>query len=259
VIENKDWHKERVDYTGRTEKFPGKQREPYHPLDRHDGTGRGRGTKKEGHGKGNWGGSQYKRRTDQYGEEETEEGKEVKEDQPLGEESAVGNEGEGGSPKAEGEGESPKQEDRERRPRREEEVVDKYDEENRDKLTLDDYLASRKTAGIKAEVRKSQGIQGKTVEKVEGQKQKTETKMNAVKNSDVYNPVTTKDETMQLLAFEAPVEERTGGDFRGRGRGRGRGGRGRGRGRDDEPRSGGGRGQRNRMDINNEESFPALE
>jgi len=41
---------------GRGNKFEGKAREDAHPMDRHDGTGRGRrGDKKGGHGKANWG------------------------------------------------------------------------------------------------------------------------------------------------------------------------------------------------------------
>ena len=36
-------------------RFEGKKRENYHPFDRRDGTGRGRGVNKGGHGKGNWG------------------------------------------------------------------------------------------------------------------------------------------------------------------------------------------------------------
>jgi hypothetical protein len=50
-IPRKEFH-----HDGREHGFIGKRREPWHPYDRQDGTGRGRGSgPKRGFGKGNWG------------------------------------------------------------------------------------------------------------------------------------------------------------------------------------------------------------
>jgi hypothetical protein len=45
----------RDSYEGKTHHFEGKKREQWHPFDRKDGTGRGRGQHKGGHGWGNTG------------------------------------------------------------------------------------------------------------------------------------------------------------------------------------------------------------
>jgi hypothetical protein len=54
-------------------RFEGKKRENYHPFDRRDGTGRGRGVAKGGHGKFNWGTTQDETKTAEEAPKETTE------------------------------------------------------------------------------------------------------------------------------------------------------------------------------------------
>jgi hypothetical protein len=120
--------KERVE--GGEHRFEGKKREQFHPYDRKDGTGRGRGISKGGHGKGNWG------TTEDETKVATEDGaKDTTTEQPAAEESKT------------------------------EEVVEKREEApvevrepteddlNAKKLTLAEYMAQKKKSTLKKEGR----------------------------------------------------------------------------------------------------------
>jgi len=77
--EQKDVQSHNYGHRSQRHGFEGKPREQWHPYDRHDGTGRGRGGyKKEGFGKGNWGSEQaiYKKKGEPDPEFPAEERKE---------------------------------------------------------------------------------------------------------------------------------------------------------------------------------------
>jgi len=114
--------------------FQGKEREPYHPYDRHDGTGRGRGMKKQGAGKGNWGNEQliYKKKGDPDPEYTPKEEPEAAEEEKVEVEENVEQERRGD-----------RFEGRDRRkPRREADEADEVEEEEEPKgLTLEEFKA----------------------------------------------------------------------------------------------------------------------
>lgn len=220
-------HKER--------RFTGKPRERAHPYDRKDGTGRGRGVAKGGAGKANWGtpADEIAQGTPvevKEGETPVEEAK--VEDAPVVEAEVV----------------------EERRP-----VIDEEEEENKNKLTLTEYLASKKRSTLKKETRAHE--ETKKPANLEAAAAKTEKVVPLVKNlkdQEVYNIAVGKTELANLLQFQGQEDEiyiERDGPRRG-----GRGGRGGARGgaRGGKPEGGqhrGGRQQQLRLDDN---AFPTL-
>lgn len=132
-------HKERhhVD-TKANHHFQGKRTEKYHPFDRKDGTGRGRGgPAKGGAGKGNWGTVKDDlQTTDPAPTTEVKEGEEGT--TPAVEEAKVED--------APVEEPTPAVEERPV-------FVDKEEEENKNKLTYQEYLAQKKKSTLKKETR----------------------------------------------------------------------------------------------------------
>lgn len=125
------YFKEEVDHRGKREGYQGKARqEDSHPYDRRPGTGRGREFRKDGAGRGNWGNEKKFYKKDEE-EEPKNEGEEEKE------------EGEGATE------EPAKEEKAEPEPPRE----SSQDREEKKGMTLEDYMATRKMAGIKKEAR----------------------------------------------------------------------------------------------------------
>ncbi len=236
--------KERVDYAGKEEHFEGKRREQWHPYDRKSGTGRGtRDLAKGGHGRGNLGNT----------EDVVKHGEDVGENSPV--------------KKVEVEGEQPEATEEtetkaevEERPRREE-IVDAEEEENKGKLTLQEYLAQKKTVNIKKEVRAHEEIKkNANVEEIKRDgSDRIEAKFTSLKSQDIYSAGTAKSENVELLGFQAggddewvPRETRGRGGRGGRGARGGRGGR-----TDAAPTQGRGNRGQNKMRAN-EEDFPAL-
>jgi len=89
--EKKEQREVRRGRGGRERRADGKAREDAHPMDRQDGTGRGRrGDRKGGHGKGNWGKEDKEPKEDNAAEESKEEKKpraeKPKEPEPVEEE-----------------------------------------------------------------------------------------------------------------------------------------------------------------------------
>jgi hypothetical protein len=83
---------DRAEAGGKRDRFQGKAREDAHPMDRRDGTGRGRrGDRKEGQGRGGWGGDRATRE-ETVGEDSRpqEETKARREPAPVVEEEEVG-------------------------------------------------------------------------------------------------------------------------------------------------------------------------
>ena len=209
----------------------GKAREEYHPYDRRDGTGRGRGIHKGGHGKGNLGDMQdeVKAAQDDMNEEDTTKKEEGAEEETKGEEKAQ---------------EKPAKE----KPEEEEEK-----DEFANAMTLEQYLAEKKAPVARKEARKAEEVKKENLQRTENTKEKITTITSNLTNKDVYSIATGKQETAKLLGFQAPLEdfrERGDREDRGERRGRGRGGRG-GRG------GYGGRRQNQGLDMN-EDSFPTL-
>lgn len=201
-------------HEGRPDKHEGHDRRP--------GTGRGRGARKEGHGKGNWG---------KAGEESKAE--------------------EGAAP---AEGEQPEKEEKkvEPEPESEYDIKKRQIREEEEKVkTLEDYQRSRKVAGIKAQMREADKFNEKNV-KEDGNAQ-DDRKTTIDSNLLVYNAGQNRNEHASLLAFQAAgdeeFEERRGG----------RGGRGgRGRGGDRAPADGARRGGRGGKLKMNDNEFPSL-
>ena len=172
--------KERVE--GGEHRFEGKKREQFHPFDRKDGTGRGRGFSKGGHGKGNWGTAEDETKV------ATEEGaKDATTEQPVAEESKT------------------------------EEVVEKKEEApvevrepteddlNAKKLTLAEYLAQKKKSTLKKEGRAHEDNTAKKtgLEAVKATRDRVETIVNTIKDQEVYNVAVGKSELSNLLSFQA--------------------------------------------------------
>ena len=172
--------KERVE--GGEHRFEGKKREQFHPFDRKDGTGRGRGFSKGGHGKGNWGTAEDETKV------ATEEGaKDATTEQPVAEESKT------------------------------EEVVEKREEApvevrepteddlNAKKLTLAEYLAQKKKSTLKKEGRAHEDNTAKKtgLEAVKATRDRVETIVNTIKDQEVYNVAVGKSELSNLLSFQA--------------------------------------------------------
>ena len=172
--------KERVE--GGEHRFEGKKREQFHPFDRKDGTGRGRGFSKGGHGKGNWGTAEDETKV------ATEEGaKDATTEQPVAEESKT------------------------------EEVVEKKEEApvevrepteddlNAKKLTLAEYLAQKKKSTLKKEGRVHEDTFAKKtgLEAVNATRDRVETIVNTIKDQEVYNVAVGKSELSNLLSFQA--------------------------------------------------------
>lgn len=130
---------ERAERGGERQRYQGKAREDAHPMDRKDGTGRGRrGDRKGGAGKGNWGDN---KRPDGAEGEEPRERRERKPREPR----------------------EPR-EKREDKPEEEEKKPEPVVEEEEVGFTLDDYLVQKKTDGLKKnEVRKHEKIDDKNV------------------------------------------------------------------------------------------------
>lgn len=214
-------------------RFEGKAREDAHPMDRQDGTGRGRrGDKKGGHGKGNWG--------------KDEENKD-------------------GAPVVEGEERKERREPREPRERREpreprepkvEEVKPEPIVEEEVGFTLDDYLAAKqaKSQGLckKNEAREHQKIDAKNIKDFDIKHEEQAT-TRLYRNVEVQAP--TQGLGGALLGFQALGD--AGDEFEARGARGGRGGRGGDRPRQDRPQTqrGGRKGGKIVVDDN---EFPAL-
>lgn len=201
--------KEKVDFQGKEEHFQGKKNEKWHPFDRRSGTGRGRDVAKGGHGKGNWG-----KPADEVNATEGTE--------PVvgGEETKVQ-----ATPTEEGADAQPKEEEvEERRPR--EEPVEEEEEKG---LTLQEFLAQKKSAGIRKEARKPEEVKKAGIEKVEKQADRVNQINSSLRDRDLY--ATGKAEGADLMGFQGgdddfPREERSGRGGRRGGRGGARGGRG---------------------------------
>lgn len=206
-------------------RFEGKSREDAHPMDRQDGTGRGRrGDRKGGNTRGGW------------------EGKPAAE----GEENKDG-EATGAAP-----------EEEKRAPRREREPRPAVVEEEEEEVgyTLDDYMNDKqaKSKGLMAEEKKIREHE-KIQDKVAG-RDATKTGVNTIDTQ-----ITSRDvhairpaANANLLGFQAPADD--GFEERPRGgRGAGRGGRG---GRDDREPRGGRKGGRGGKLVIDDDAFPAL-
>ena len=190
--------KERVQRGGDRKRFEGKAREDAHPMDRKDGTGRGRrGDRKDGEGKGNWG-NEKKPRVE--GEEENKERK----------------------PREKREPREPREKREPREPRVVEEVkAEPIVEEEEIGFTLDDYLAQKqaKSQGLakKNEVRKHEKIDAKNIkenEDVRAQQFQT-TYDNQLTSKDTH--IKAKGEGAELLGFgsvsyDDDFQVRRGGD-----------------------------------------------
>lgn len=206
---------------GRGPRFEGKPREGDHPMDRQDGTGRGRrGDKKDGHGRGNWG--------------KTADGAEKVE------------------------GAEEKKEERPKREKREEKVEEPVVEEEEVGFTLDDYMNQKKakSTGMAAtkEIRQHEKFDQKNAMAFDGHKadQQESTKIYKKIDTVAMRP----NAGAELLGFSAGVDQ--GEEFESRGgasRG-GRGGRREERPRtDNKPRQGGRKGGKIVVDDN---EFPTL-
>lgn len=105
------------------------------------------------------------------------------------------------------------------------------EEEEKGGVTLQEYLASKKTVGLKKEARKAEEVKKTGIEKVEKNTDRVETITSNLKNSELYSVA--KSQGADLMNFQGgddefyPREERStrGGNRRG-GRGGFRGGRG---------------------------------
>lgn len=157
--------KEKTDHVGKDEHFKGKRNEQWHPYDRRSGTGRGRDLNKGGHGKGNVGKVEDEVK---FGEEVTP-GEEVKTEkvQVEGAEEEETPQAEAGSPEK----------------RQREEPVE---EEEQKGLTLQEYLASKKTVGLKKEARAVEAVQKANIEKVEKTTDRTQQINSQLNNRDLY-------------------------------------------------------------------------
>jgi hypothetical protein len=75
------------------------------------------------------------------------------------------------------------------------------EEESKGKLTLEEYMASKKKTTFKKEARKPEEMKKTNVEKGGEEKTKTETIATNLKNSETYNAAQTKNESSNLLGF----------------------------------------------------------
>ena len=197
----------------RRERFEGKAREDAHPMDRKDGTGRGRrGDRKEGGGRGGWGGKPR-------GEDATEETK----------------------------GAAGEEETKERAPRERREPEPVVEEEEVG-FTLDDYFAQKQastkgmlaSAGGRKHEKISEKVQGR-----EGDKVMIKEGHNDLSWRDTHS--VRPDVNANLLGFQSRDED----DFEARGRGRGgRGGRDQG---PREARQGGNRRRGGKLAVNDDD------
>lgn len=250
--------KEKVDHIGKTEHYQGKPRAKHMGYDRKDGTGRGRGLPKDGHGKGNWGNIGEEARANSGATAEAllegspKKATEAGETKPEEANLAEGME----KPPVEGEG-----------TKGEEAYQDAPEEEEaKGKMTLEEYLASKKKGvNMRKEARAPEENKKGNLEQAGLNKEKVETRTNKINAGQTYNVAVTKGEDTKLLGFQGGDDyiPREGREFRegreGGSRG-GRGGRGRGArggaptGEKREQRKQGG-GQNLQV---NEEAFPAL-
>lgn len=242
-IPKKEFH-----HDGREHGFEGKRREPWHPYDRRDGTGRGRGAApKRGHGKGNWG------TVEGEAKEAVNATPENAEEKPVDAEKV---EDATAEVKAE---EAPVEEEKK-------EVVEEEQDDPK-QMTFAEYQAQKKRSLLKKEARghdatkKGNFAEAPVKEKVQGIS-------NTLRDQEVYNVVVGKSELSNLLSFQGQEDdyyvERSEGDRRGGRGGRGgrgartegapRGGRG-GRGAHTQGGARGGRQQQLRVD---ESAFPSL-
>lgn len=101
------------------------------------------------------------------------------------------------------------------------------EEEEKGGMTLEEYLAQRKTVNIKKEARKPEEIKKANIEKAERAEDRNEPKQSSIKNQELYNVSLAVSENAQLLGFQGEEEEYYPRESRRGGRGgRGRGGRG---------------------------------
>ncbi len=131
--------KESVDYIGKHEGYQGKPRELWHPYDRKSGTGRGKELPKGGHGRGNWGN--------------------LRDELVLGDQTLSPS-----IPAAETteiteieQTELPESKKSEVKEVAEPEVISKEDKESESRLTLSEYLASKKKSNLKKDMRSHEG------------------------------------------------------------------------------------------------------
>mmetsp|Transcript_27617 Transcript_27617/g.20024 ORF Transcript_27617/g.20024 Transcript_27617/m.20024 type:complete len:251 (-) Transcript_27617:459-1211(-) len=133
---------DRAERGGDKQRYQGKAREDGHPQDRRQGHELRRGDRKGGHGRGNWG--DRRKPAKEEGENETPK---TEETEAKKEENA--------------------EEKKEETPAAEEEVKEpvKVEEEEEEEtgITLDDFLANRKSAGIKNQVRDTEKINQKNI------------------------------------------------------------------------------------------------
>lgn len=231
-------HKERHHVDTKDHHFQGRRTEK-HQFDRKDGTGRGRaGPVKGGAGKGNWGTVKD--------ELQTSPATEVKE----GEEATATPAEEAKVEDAKVE-ETPVVEERQERPP----VVDKEEEENKNKLTYQEYLAQKKKSNLKKETRAHEEVKRTGLEAAAPKKEKISQINSTLKDQEVYNVAVGKTELANLLHFQAQEDEYPERSDRRGGRG-GRGGFRGTRGGRPEGAPRGGRQQQLRMDEN---AFPSLD
>ena len=201
---------ERAERGGERKRFEGKPREGAHPMDRRDGTGRGRrGDRKEGEGKGAWGNDRKPREEGAEGEEpkestEPKEQKEPRERKPR-------------------EAREPR-ERREPREPKEEVKAEPVVEEEEIGFTLDDFMAKKaaKSTGLikKADVRKNEKIDAKNISEFENTNaaQFQTTFDTVLVNKDTH--VKARGEGAELLGFgsvnyDDDFQVRRGGNDRG--------------------------------------------
>lgn len=227
--------KEKVDFEGKEHHFAGKNREKYHPYDRRDGTGRGRGIVKSGAGKGNLGTVEDEVKFAEATPVEAKEG-----EQPATEEGKVEDVLEETQPEVPAV----------------EEAKPVEEEEEKGKLTLAEYLAQKKRSTLKKEARGHEEVKRTNLEAAAPKKEKVETITNSLRNQEVYNTAVGKTELDTLLSFQGQED-----DFyveRSEGRRGGRGGRG-GRGpRPEGAQRGGQRGGRQQQLRIDDNAFPTL-
>jgi len=206
---------------GRGPRHQGKAREDAHPMDRQDGTGRGRrGDKKDGHGKGNWG--KDKEAADADNQEEKKE-------------------------------ERPRREPREKK---EEKVEEPVVEEEEVGFTLDDYMNAKKAKATGIQMQKAgrdhEKLDQKNIKGLESDKAAQQEKTKIYTKIDTV--ATRPNAGAELLGFQASADQ--GDEFESRGARGGRGGRREERPRTDaKPQRGGRKGGKIVVDDN---EFPTL-
>lgn len=229
---------DRVERGGRRQGYQGKPREDGHPQDRRQGHEIRRGDRKNGHGRGGMGNRRQPEKEEVEGE--TPAATENAETTPAAEE--------------EKKEETPAPVEEEVK----EEAKPQEEEEEETGITLDDFLANRKTANIKNKVRETEKINQKNIEENKDVKYHQSTIADNLQDKDTYG--TKPDVNSHLFGFQGEedfVEAPARGGRGGRG---GRGARGGARGgRNDRPDTNrGGRRRGGNKLVVDDNAFPTL-